>query len=144
MPSPRALLLGAVRECLVRIVVANGYQTDAGAAMTLEPGQVDDDAAAVLTALVVKQERASDTALLRTHRLTSLAVLVKVPAQLGESQGLLDAIVSDVEQAMADQQFRYPAGIQFPRYVSMEPAKPEAGMGWIGALITYQSHIPIK
>jgi hypothetical protein len=136
-------LRSAVGACLQRISVANGYQTDTGPTFTLEPGQVDEDATAVLTALVTKQERASDAALTRTHRLTTLVIVIKVPAPLDTAQARLDAAVTDVERAMADQQFRYPPRTQFPQYVSMEPVKPEAGMSWVGALLTYQSHIPI-
>jgi len=143
MASPREHLRAAVGSCLQRISVANGYQTDAGASLTLEPGQVDEDANAVLTVLVAKQQRASESALTRTHRLTTLVVVVKAPAPLDTAQARLDALVADIEQAMADQQFRYPPGIQFPQYVSMEPVKPEAGMSWVGALLTYQTHIPI-
>ncbi|WP_115562347.1 hypothetical protein [Xanthomonas arboricola] len=143
MASPRETLRAAVGACLQRISIADGYQTDAGATFTLEPGQVDEDATAVLTVLVAKQERPSDAALIRTHRLTTLLVVIKVPAPLDTAQARLDAAVADVERAMADQQFRYPLGMQFPQYVSMEPVKPEAGMSWVGALLTYQSHIPI-
>ncbi|APP84434.1 hypothetical protein BI317_09865 [Xanthomonas hortorum pv. gardneri] len=143
MASPRESLRAAVGNCLQRISRASGYQTDAGASLTLEPGQVDEDATAVLTVLVAKQQRASESALTRTHRLTTLVIVAKVPAPLDTAQSQLDALVSDIELAMADQQFRYPHGIQFPQYVSMEPVKPEAGMSWIGALLTYQTHIPI-
>lgn len=143
MASPRETLRAAVGACLQRISSADGYQTEAGATFTLEPGQVDEDATAVLTVLVAKQERASDVALIRTHRLTTLVIVIKVPAPLDTAQARLDAAVADVERAMADQQFRYPPGMQFPQYVSMEPVKPEAGMSWVGALLTYQSHIPI-
>ncbi|WP_372165365.1 hypothetical protein [Xanthomonas euvesicatoria] len=143
MASPREHLRAAVGSCLQRISVANGYQTDAGASLTLEPGQVDEDANAVLTVLVAKQQRASESALTRTHRLTTLVVVVKAPAPLDTAQARLDALVADIELAMADQQFRYPPGIQFPQYVSMEPVKPEAGVSWVGALLTYQTHIPI-
>ncbi|AZR24374.1 hypothetical protein NX81_021300 [Xanthomonas vasicola] len=143
MASPREHLRAAVGSCLQRISVANGYQTDAGASLTLEPGQVDEDANAVLTVLVAKQQRASESALTRTHRLTTVLIVAKTPAPLDTAQTQLDALVADIELAMADQQFRYAPGIQFPQYVSMEPVKPEAGMSWVGALLTYQTHIPI-
>lgn len=142
--SPRQILRTAVRDCLARIHSDQGYRTDAGAAATLEPGQVSEDAEAVLAVLTVRQERPTEPSQRQTGRLTTVVILAKVPAGLGEAQARLDDIVSDVEQAMADQQFRYPVGYQFPQYVSMEPAEAKAGMGWVGALITYQSHIPIK
>lgn len=143
MPSSRQVLLDTVATCLRRISTPD-YETNAGAAVTTEPAQVDDDAAAVLGVLITKQERAIEPGLTRTHRLTTFVLLAKLPAALDQAQAQLDAIVGDIERAMADQQFRYPVGIQYPQYVSMEPAKPEAGIGWIGALLTYQTHIPIK
>ncbi len=136
--------MDTVAAILRRISTADGYQTDAGAAVTLEPAQVDDTAVAVLGVLITKQERAVETALVRTHRLTNIGLLAKVPAAFDQAQARLDALVSDIERAMADQQTKYPLGIQYPQYVSMEPAAPEAGAGWIGALLTYQTHIPIK
>ncbi|WP_258078206.1 hypothetical protein [Xanthomonas arboricola] len=132
----------AIGACVQRITKANGFSTDVGLALTLEPGQVDADEAAVLTVLVTKQQRASQPALVRTHRLTTVVVVVKVPAALDAAQAALDAAISDVEAAMADQQQRYPVGIEFPQYLSMEPVKPDAGAGWVGAVVSYQSHIP--
>ncbi|MCC4618256.1 MULTISPECIES: hypothetical protein [Xanthomonas] len=142
MDSPRQQLRAAIGACVQRITKANGFSTDVGLALTLEPGQVDADEAAVLTVLVTKQQRASQPALVRTHRLTTVVVVVKVPAALDAAQAALDAAISDVEAAMADQQQRYPVGIEFPQYLSMEPVKPDAGAGWVGAVVSYQSHIP--
>lgn len=144
VPSPRQILLEAVAECLRQIRTEAGFQTDAGLTVTLEPGQVEDTADGVLGVLITKQERGAEPGLIKTHRLTTVVLLAKVPAAFDQAQARLDAIVSDVERAMDAQQARFPVGIQFPQYVSMEPAKPEAGMGWIGALLTYQNHIPIK
>lgn len=144
MASPRRQLLDAVATCLRQIRQGDGYATNAGDVVTLEPGQVEENAEAVLSPVVIKQERPSEPSKVQTHRLTTVAVMAKVPAMLDESQGRLDDIVSDVERAMANKQNQYPPGFEFPRYLAMEPVKPEAGMGWTGALITYQSHIPIK
>jgi len=143
-PSPRRVLLDSVADCLRQISVANGYRTDAGTTVTLEPKQVDEAAEGVLAVIFAKQQRPTDPSQVRISRLTTVAVLAKVPAQLDEAQMRLDDIVSDVEQAMAGQQFRYPKGYEVPQYVATEPAEPKAGMGWTGALLTYQSHIPIQ
>ena len=129
--------------CLRRIAKANGYQTDAGLAVTLEPGHIDDSAGAFIAVVIAAQARASDAAVRDTHRLTTVGVVAKVPAQQGNAQAALDAIVDDVERCMRDQQSRFPTGIAFPRYLDMQPIKPEAGMGWIGAVVQYQTHIPI-
>jgi len=143
VPSPRERLRSAMAGCLRRISKANGYQTDAGLAVTLEPGQVNDETASVVAVVIAAQARASDLAVRDTHRLTTVGVVAKVPAQQGNAQAALDAIVDDVERCMRDQQSRFPLGIAFPRYLDMQPIKPEPGMAWIGAVIQYQTHIPI-
>lgn len=143
-PSPRRRLLDGFALCLSRITVANGFITDAGLTWTSEPHQVDARANAVLTAVIEKQQRAADPALVRTHRLTTVAVLAKVPAGMEDYQARLDEIVSDIEQAIEGQQKAFPVGVQFPTYVAMEPLSPEAGAGWVGAAVTFHSHIPIK
>ncbi|MCW0447258.1 hypothetical protein [Xanthomonas sacchari] len=142
MDSARVLLREAIGACLQRVLKVNGFATDAGAAFTLEPGQVDASAEAVMTVLLLKQERAAQAALLRTHRLTTVGVVIKLPAPPDDEQGRLEAAISDIERALDGQQARFAAGIEYPQYVSMEPVKPEAGTGWVGALLTYQSHIP--
>ena len=142
--SSRASLKAAVIACLARISVAGGYATDAGAVVTGEPGQIADDATAALAVVIESQARATDVAVQRTHRLTTVAVIAKVPAAQGNAQARLDLILDDVERAMADQQFRYPERITFPQYQSMQPVIAEPGQGWVGAVLRYQSHIPIR
>ncbi len=145
MPSPRQVLLEAVRDCLARIRVVDGYHTDAGLDVTLEPAPVvADDKSAFVTALWERQERPADPALVRVKRLTTFRVLAKLPAAMDEAQARLDLIVDDIERAMGDQQFRYPVGYGFPAYVSAEPLAAEVTAGWVGVVITYTSHVPIR
>jgi hypothetical protein len=144
--SPRDTLLAAMVDCLSAITIANGYHTDAGAHVARELGQVADDAVASLTVAIARQARATDAALVRTHRLTELAVAIKVPADQDAAQARLDEAVADVERAMdpATGRAKFAVGIAFPQYVEMRPISPEAGMKWIGALVLYQTHIPIR
>lgn len=144
MSSPRARLLAAFGDCLGRISTTNGYLTDAGTSWTTEPQQVDAAATAVLTAVIDKQQRATDAALVRTHRLTTVAVIGKVPASLENYQQRLDDLVTDIEAAMDEQQQAFPSGLQYPVYVAMEPLSPDPGAGWMGVAVSYQSHIPKK
>lgn len=146
MSSPREDLLVGVEGALKRIKIADGYNTDAGNHVTREPApQVATEDSRYIAVVWSRQERASDPALVRTHRLTTVHVVAKVSARLQEAQSRLDDIVTDIETAMADQQHRYPVGIQFPQYQSAEPLTPEkAGAGYIGALLTYTSHTPIR
>ena len=146
MSSPRKILLACVEDALKRIKTADGYITNAGLHVTQEPAPViADDAAEFIAVVWNRQERATDPALVRTHRLTTFSVLAKVPAKLTEAQSRLDDLTTDIESAMADQQFRYPVGFEFPKYQSAEPLVPkQITDGWIGVSIAYASHIPIR
>ena len=145
MASPRKILLEAVRDCLQRIKTVDGYQTDAGNAVTLEPAPVlAEDDKAFISPIWARQAVPTEPAVLRTHRLTTFQVLAKLPARVTEAQAKLDAMVSDIEQAMADQQFRYPPTYSFPKYQSAEPLAAEIAAGWVGVVITYTSTIPIR
>ncbi|NLA67367.1 MAG: hypothetical protein GX856_03815 [Gammaproteobacteria bacterium] len=143
MSSPRAIYLAAIADCLRRIRASSGYNTDAGLAVTLEPAPVvSEDGKPVLSPVWERQARATDPAA-RNKRMTTVAILAKVPAAYGNAQGVLDMIVQDVETCLRDQQFRFPAGYDFPQYQSAEPIAASAAAGWVGAVITVSGHIPI-
>ena len=146
MSSSRESLLTCVQQSLQRITTENGYETDAGLTVTREPAPLLAEEVEEFIAVVwAKQERASEPALLRTHRLTTVQVIAKVRAGMAEAQARLDAITEDIESAMADQQFRYPTGFQYPQYQAAEPLVPQQiTLGWIGVSIAYTSHIPIR
>lgn len=144
--SPRMVLLSSVEAALKRITTANGYATDAGLRITREPAPaLADDDAEFIAVLWSRQERASEPALLRTHRQTSFSVIARISARMTEVQSRLDALTGDIEAALADQQFRYPAGYEFPRYQFAEPLLPkQVADGWVGVSVSYTSHIPIR
>ncbi|MGW8429444.1 hypothetical protein ACWGJQ_29140, partial [Peribacillus simplex] len=105
------------------------------------------DTQAVLTALIEKQQRPESPSKASTHRLTTISVIAKVPADTDGYQQVLDDLATDIEAAMDSREVarNFPDGIQVPVYVGMEPLMPEkASAGWVGVLITYQSHIPKK
>lgn len=145
MPSPRETLRASIRDCLVRIKQADGYLTNIGNYVKLEPGPVaaSEDSTEFVTVVVSLQERASD-AFAKVKRKTTVSIVAKIPARLTEVQSRLDAVITDIELAMADQHFRYPAGYEFPRYESMTPLVPQATDTWVGAVLTYTSLIPIR
>lgn len=143
MPSPRATLLASAETCLKRIKISDGYNTDGGDSLTLEPGAEPASKEVVIALLVARQARPTDPAKVRSHRLTTLGVVAKLAADIDDKASRMDAIVSDIERAMADQQFRYPVGYDFPQYQAMEPIDPQPGSGWSGAVIYYATHIPI-
>jgi hypothetical protein len=144
--SPREDLLSAFAALLGNILQVNGYLTNSGQAVTLEPTPVlAETAAEFVTVVWSRQQRATDPALVRTHRLTTVQVIAKVPAGLADAQARLDAITTDIEVAMDRRQTAFPAGYQYPQYQQAEPLVPQPHTaGWIGVSITYTSHIPIR
>lgn len=141
--SARMQLVTAIADCLRQIAQTAGYRTDAGQYVTTEPVQVPDEQPAVLAVVIERQQRADQPAIVRTHRLTTVLIVAKVRADADGAQQALDALISDVEQAMAGQHWRFANGTSAPQYLEMQPLGAEAGMGWAGALIRYQSTVPI-
>lgn len=143
--SWRAQLLLAVQTCLRRITQADGYSTDIGELVTLEPAPaVGEDCNEFVAVVWSRQARPSDPALVRTHRLTELQIIAKVPATLHDAQARVDAITDDIERAMAERYADFPQRIQFPVYQSAEPFSGPITASWVGVTFTYTSHIPIK
>lgn len=145
MSSPRATWLAAIAACLQRIKKVDGYLTDAGAAVTLEPHPVLGEATAAEVGVIwTRQERPQQDATRRTHRLTTARIVAYLPASYTARQDVLDDVVTDIETALADQQFRFPAGYEFPKYQSAEPVVSAPADGWVAAVITVTGHIPIR
>lgn len=144
MTSPRATYLEAVADCLRRILRANGYNTDAGALVTLEPEPVapDEEKKPFVTVVWSRQRRPAEVAVARTHRATDLSIIAKLPADYARAQEQLDLMVQDIERALADQQYRFPTGYQFPQYQSAEPIPSLVGGGWAGVVINVTGNIP--
>lgn len=144
MPSPREVLVDAVADCLKRIRKSAGYNTDAGLHVTTEPGPKVDTDQAFIAVGWTGQRRSDNPGKARTHRLTDIGIVAKVPAEQAQAQDALDAIVSDIERAMEDQSFRFPVGYDTPQYQSADPLGAAFGAGWTGVTLTYTSHIPIR
>lgn len=143
--SPRATWLTAIAACLQRIKKADGYNTDAGLTVTLEPHPVlGEGAAAEVGVIWTRQERPQQDAVRRTHRLTTARIVAYLPASYAARQDVLDDVVTDIEAALADQQFRFPPSYEFPKYQSAEPVVSAPADGWVAAVITVTGHIPIR
>ena len=140
--TPRRQLLDAFVLNLQRINGAGLYHTAIGTVVTREPGQLDpervDDGLAIY---IERQERATEAAVQRTHRLTTVSIVVKRRGGT-EAEDELDLVVDDIERALDGQLETWPSSFTRPVYQSMEPLRAPAGADWIGALIRYTSHIP--
>jgi hypothetical protein len=146
MASPRQLLLAAVRDCLQEILQADGYRTDAGQSVTLEPAPAaaSERPDPFLAVVWERQERPDEPAIARTHRKTTFRVIGKLPAQMTDAQERIDAMASDVEQALDRRPSRWPATFSAPVFVSSEPLAGAVEAGYVGVALTYTSNIPIK
>lgn len=143
-PSPRRVLLQAFEANLRLITVAAGHRTDIGGEVTLEPGQLDPDQVDDgLTVFIQRQERATEAAVARTHRLTTVALIVKRKAY-AEAESRLDDVLDDIEDVLSGRATAWPKGYSAPVFMSMEPLRAPAGADWIGAHLIYTSNIPIR
>lgn len=138
--------LRAIAACLQRIRKADGYLTDAGSLVTLEPLPVlSEDDAPFIAVLWSRQERATDPARVQHARLTTVQVICKVPSAIGSAKALLDDMVTDIETALERQYAGFPRGYEFPKFRAAEPLTPaNPADGWTGVLITLSGHIPIR
>lgn len=151
--TPRRALINAVVESLRQITTDTGHHYNLADVVTDEPFRMLDvaedengpgDASHAVSVAIASQRRPDDPAKRRTHRLTRFAVCARVRIGIDEFQQALDLLVDDIERAMADQQARYPAGTDFPQYVEMTPVPAKEAVGWAGANIYYDTHIPIR
>jgi len=142
--SPRQRMCQAIAERLRKIRTTDGFHTDAGLDVVLEPlPALAEDGRTFLVVLWSQQTRASDPAVIRTHQLTAFEVIARVPAAQGEAQQQLDAITADIERAMAAPGPPWPSGYTAPQYHEAKPMPTEFGSGYTGVGVTFHSHIPI-
>jgi len=135
-------LLEAVQESLAQIRRSAGYHTNAGRTVTLEPGQVRDDASEFLAVFIETIAPSEDSAARALRlRACTVAITAKVPAELENAERRLHEIIEDVDRAMTDQQSRYPDYVDFPRFAGAVRIAPADGLKWIGAVIRYTSNI---
>lgn len=145
MAEPRSwLLLADVEACLARIQKANGFWTDAGLNITREPHQQPNAAGTLIEIAIAGIGKATDPALVRTHRLVTVAVAAMVSVTADDPQFVLHCIHDDVERAMTDQHAQFGDGRSTPKFESSAPIKPADGMAWSGVDIRYTTHVRIR
>lgn len=138
--SPRKKLLNAINAQLRQIATAAGYSTNLGAALLDEPRQlVADEDVAGLVAYIAGQAAATDQAVARTHRLTTVEILGR---GVSNTEAMIDAITGDIEQAMDAKPESWPPGYTRPVFVNSEPLRSPAGANWAGVVLRFTSHIP--
>lgn len=147
MPKPVTFqLLEAVRACVRQIRRTDGYHTNAGAAVTLEPGQAQDTSDAdrpdyLVDVIWLGSAPADDRALKDRAETMVVGVAVKMPADSNKEALRVHEIVADVRRAMSDQQARFPLGTDFPKYAGTELITPTQGLAWVGAVVRYTANV---
>lgn len=135
-------LLGDVERCLQAIRTGDGYFTDAGAAVTREPGPVTEDQRLVVGIRMKGLRRPEDPAARRPGgHLTGVLVEVRMAADREDAQFTLHCVVDDVDRATAGVQREINASASFPRLESVEFIESADGLPWVGADFLFTSHI---
>ena len=134
-------LLGDVEACLQRITVANGYRTNAGLAVTLEPSRVPDTGDAVIAVALGRLDPPDQPALARTHRKVSVLIVAKVAVDDPDDQARLHDLLADITAALDGQASSFGPGRSAPVFVSATPIPPEAGVKWLGLSVIYSAHV---
>jgi hypothetical protein len=135
-------LLKAMQVCLQSVQVANGYHTDAGRFVTLEPRQIPESQSALIALAMDSRDRATDNAVSRTHRQVTVMVVAKVAADRSNAQESLHALIDDIEQAFELRHAEFPKGYQYPVFMDAKPVTPAEGMEWVGAQVRFTAVVP--
>lgn len=133
-------LLLAMQVALQRISRANGYYTDAGLHVTLEPRQLlaDDEAVALALAMGAAQ-RSDDQSAVRGSKVVNIVVFAKVAADADGSQLLLHQLLDDIDRAFEDHAVKMPEQTSYPQFSQFIPIPAADGLNWVGAEVHFTS-----
>lgn len=134
-------VLAAVQTVLGAIQVANGYYTDAGLSVELEPVQARDLVDPLIVVSVAGFIRPAEAAMANVARGMSIRIAALVPVTLTDAELRLHEILDDIDRAMADQQAAFPERCSFPKFVSATRLQPADGLPCIGVDVIYQTTI---
>jgi hypothetical protein len=131
------------KACLEDIQIANGFFTDAGLYVTLEPSQIPESQGALIALALDGLAPSVPPAPPRTHRQATLLMVGKVGTGIDNAQLSLHRLIADIDRALTGQQRRFGAGRAFPTFVSATPIPPDKGINWIGVEVRYTTHVLI-
>lgn len=131
------------KACLEEIQIANGFFTDAGLYVTLEPSQIPEAQGALIALALDSLSPSVPPAPPRTHRQATVLLVGKVGTGVDNAQLSLHRLIADIERALTGQQRRFGAGRAFPTFVSATPIPPDKGINWIGVELRYTTHVLI-
>lgn len=108
-------VISAIKTALEDITVANGYQTNAGAAVSLERLDVQDDATSML---VTMEDLVANSDLTLSQRQRSMTVRIEAAAPANDTTAMETAhkLLDDMERALVDKKTCLaPAGVSAVR-----------------------------
>ena len=149
MDSPRSWqMMLAWKQLLSTIRTSNGYRTDAGQYVTLEPSQIPDGSAPVVLAAVMDmvqlpQQNASNAPL--DARAAPVAIIAKVYTgdDMNSAQELLHSVLDDVEMVVLNNRRSgnpFPSQVTYPRFAQFQLIPAADGPNWVGAELRYLSN----
>jgi hypothetical protein len=136
-------LILAAQTCLQRISTANGFFTNAGAAVSIEPAQIPADAALALALVLESLAAGNDPGgRIRQGSYTAdLLVVIKVSTTQTDAQQRMHEVIDDVLRAFIGQEATFPNGITLPKFIESRPIPPAEGLLWVGAELRFSAQI---
>lgn len=142
MSTPKTWdLMLACQACLVGISTANGYYTNAGATVSLEPGQIPADAGLAVAVVMDNLRAVTDGVATNTLQSVEILVFAKVSTLQTDAQLRLHELIDDVKTAFINQQTLFAVGTTFPRLLTARPIPPQDGMLFVGVEMRFVSQI---
>ncbi len=133
--------LQRVQQMLARISVANGFHTNIGANITLEPAQMEFDGPHRICVVLDTYRAPEDPGLRNVGRQLVVAVIGQVRAGLDDTQFTMNQVMADIDMAMEDMdQWRaVSTGLDaaMPRFIEATVIPPAEGLDWTGAAARY-------
>jgi hypothetical protein len=149
MSTPVYDYLQLVATALEHIRVANGYNTDLGAHVTLEPEQQQDDDGSRIVVLQTGFARSADPAMRNGGRRIDFNVIAQHPRSLNDAQLRLHRAQDDIERCLLNTDLLrtvFQAGSvdrPFPKFEESVMASQVEGMAWVGVAVRYSANLRI-
>jgi hypothetical protein len=143
--------LQQIADVLAQIRTSNGYLTDLGAHVTLEPEQQQADDGQRLVVLQTSYGKPPLPATGRSHRAIGFHVIAQVPRARTDAQLRLHKAQADVDACLSNQDLlrtHFPAGagngLPFPQLDDAAIASQVEGVDWVGVALRYTAVIRVR
>lgn len=140
--DPRSwIMLGEFVTCLQRIRRADGYFTDAGAAVSREPKPATTRDPIVINVRWDGKRRPEADAMRRAGGFfNGITIEARVEAGRDDAQYTLHCLIDDIERSLEGQQSAFSSTGTFPQFESMQIIPAADGLPWVGADMLFTTH----